>query len=65
MTDERLQNYIDALIRERAGYEEKKNADGVAAVDAELARVGAKPAAPAKRATKRTVEATTDAKQSR
>lgn len=52
-TDEQAQAYIQALIRERAGYETYGNADGVAQVDAELNRMGASSAAPAKRAAKR------------
>ena len=44
------QEVIDSLLRELAKYEARENADGVRAVKNELARVGWKPAAPAKRA---------------
>lgn len=37
--------YIAALLRERRGYEMRGDVEGMAAVDAELARVGDKPAA--------------------
>lgn len=34
------QAYIDALLRERRGYEVSDNTEGLAAVDAELKRCG-------------------------
>lgn len=42
----RDENWIAALRRERRGYEMKGNTEGVALVDAELARYGIKPPAP-------------------
>ncbi len=36
--------YIAALLRERRGYEMRGDSQGVADVDAEIVRVGAKPA---------------------
>lgn len=45
---------IAALLREKAGYEQRGLTDRVAAVDAELRAIGAEAAPPAKRATKRT-----------
>lgn len=39
-----MDDYIKALLEERAGYVARDNKDGVAEVDAELARVGHKPA---------------------
>jgi hypothetical protein len=52
-TKEQEKGYIAALLRERAGYEQQGKTASVAEVDAELARLGAKAATPAKRATKR------------
>lgn len=52
MNKEQTQEYIAALIRERAGYEQYGLKDRVADVDAELKRVGYEAKAPAKRATK-------------
>lgn len=65
MTDERLENFIAALLRERDGYEMRNDADGVAQVNAELAKVGAKTPAPAKRAAKRPAAAKATPKQDR
>jgi hypothetical protein len=53
MTDQERKAYITALIRERAGYVAAGKKDRVAAVDAELSRVGHKAATPSARATKR------------
>lgn len=53
MTDEQTRDYIIGLLREKQGYEAKGDADGVRAVEAELARVGHEAAPPAKRAVKR------------
>lgn len=53
MTDQQHKAYITALLNERAGYERMGQTERVKAVDAELARVGHKAAAPAQRATKR------------
>lgn len=44
------QEVIDSLLRELAKYEAAGNEDNVRAVKNELARLGWKPAAPAKRA---------------
>lgn len=44
---------IAALIREKAGYEARGDKDGIAAVDAELERIGANAAPSAKRAATR------------
>ena len=54
MTNEQKKDYIAALLRERAGYEQYGHADRVADVDAELERVGHKARPPAQRATKLT-----------
>lgn len=53
MTIEKQKAYVAALLRERAAYELAGNAEGAAAVDAELRRLGAAGKAPAKRAEKR------------
>lgn len=53
MTDEQREAKIKALLKERRGYELRDEKDRVAQVDAELRRLGAEGAAPAKRATKR------------
>jgi hypothetical protein len=52
-TQEQLAAQVAALLRERAGYVEKGLDDRVAAVDAELRRLGQRAAAPAQRAEKR------------
>lgn len=52
-TKEQTQAYIAALLRERAGLEIREDAEALAAVDAELARVGHRGKPPAKRATTR------------
>ena len=52
-TKEQTKAYIEALLRERAGLLINGDEEGVAAVDAELRRVGHKASAPAKRAEKR------------
>ena len=52
-TKEQTQAYIAALLRERAGLVIAEDEEAIAAVDAELARVGHKAKAPAKRAEKR------------
>lgn len=54
MTNEQKQAYIAGLLEERRGYEIYGNEAGLAAVDAELERLGHKAKAPAKRATKLT-----------
>lgn len=51
-TKEQNKEYIAALLEERRGYALHGKTDMVAGVDAELARVGHKAKAPAKRATK-------------
>lgn len=53
MTNEQRQAYITALLDERRACEQNKRADRVAAINAELAKVGHEGATPAKRATKR------------
>lgn len=50
------QKYIKALIEERDAYLAQNLTQRAAEVDAELARVGAKAAPPARRAAKRTVK---------
>jgi uncharacterized small protein (DUF1192 family) len=52
-TKEQKQSYIAGLVEERRGYVVRGLDDKVAAVDAELRRLGAKAETPAKRATKR------------
>ena len=52
-TKEQEASYIAALLRERVGREREEDDDAVAAIDAELRRVGGKAKAPAKRAEKR------------
>jgi uncharacterized protein (UPF0335 family) len=52
-TDEQTQQYIQALLRERAGYQKHGLLDRVKEVDAELKRVGYRAKAPAKRAERR------------
>lgn len=44
------QEVIDSLLRELAKYEQRGDEDNVRGVKNELARLGFKPAAPAKRA---------------
>jgi len=53
VSDEQKAAHIASLIRELEGYKVRGLDDRVAQVEAELARLGAKGAAPAKRATKR------------
>lgn len=53
MTDEKKQQIIKALLREREGYEVRGDAQGIADVNAELRRLGAEGAPPVKRAAKR------------
>lgn len=53
MTDQQRKAHIAALITERQGYAARGLEDRVAAVDAELERIGAAGAAPAQRSTKR------------
>lgn len=53
MTDEKKQQIIKALLREREGYEVRGDAQGISDVNAELRRLGADGAPPVKRATKR------------
>ena len=57
MTDEQRQAYIKALLEERRGYITTGNSEGINAVEAELARVGADAKPPAKRAAKRVTKA--------
>lgn len=52
LTDQQRQQTIAALIRERDGYLRYGRNDRAALIDAELKRLGAEGAAPAKRATK-------------
>lgn len=52
-TKEQEAAYIAALLRERVGLVINEDEDAIAAVDAELKRVGYKASAPAKRAEKR------------
>ena len=52
-TKEQEAAYIAALLRERAGLEINEDEEALAAVDAELKRMGHKASAPAKRAEKR------------
>lgn len=53
MTNEEQKAQVAALIEERRGYERRGEKERVAAVDAELRRLGAAGAQPAKRAEKR------------
>lgn len=53
MTDEQRAAQIRALLEERRGYEARGDVERLQGVDAELARLGAAGAAPAKRATTR------------
>lgn len=53
-TKEQEQAYIAALLREREGRRLEEDEDALAAIDAELKRMGHKASAPAKRAEKRT-----------
>lgn len=53
MTEEQRKDQIIALIRERAGYEQRGETARVAAVDAELRRLGGEGRAPRKRAEQR------------
>jgi hypothetical protein len=53
MTNEQRQTYITALLDERRAAEVNGKTDRVAAINAELARVGHEGTTPAKRATKR------------
>ena len=50
------QEVIDSLLRELAKYEARGDEDNVRGVKNELARLGFKPAAPAKRAETRPAE---------
>ena len=52
-TKEQEKAQIAALLREREGYERSGNKERMAAVDAELRRLGHKASAPSKRAEKR------------
>lgn len=52
-TKEQTQAYIAALLRERQGLLIREDEEALAAVDAELRRVGHKAKAPAKRAERR------------
>jgi hypothetical protein len=52
MSNEQKKEYIAALLREREGYEKYGRTDELAAVDAELKRLGHGGKPPAKRATK-------------
>ncbi len=52
MTDEQTKAYIAGLLEERRGYEIHGRKDRLAAVDAELDRLGHKAETPAKRSTK-------------
>lgn len=53
MTDEQRAAKIAALLEERRGYQERGLTDRAAAVDAELARLGAEGKPKAKRAARR------------
>jgi hypothetical protein len=53
MTNEQRQTYITALLEERRAAEVNGKPERVAAISAELARVGHDGTTPAKRATKR------------
>lgn len=53
MTEEDRAAVIASLVRERDSYERQGKTDRVAAVDAELARLGRTGKAPARRAEKR------------
>jgi hypothetical protein len=53
MTNEQRQTYITGLLDERRAAKVNGKADRVAAITAELARIGHEAATPAKRATKR------------
>ena len=53
ITEEQRAAKIAALVVERAGYVSRGLTDRVAAVDAELRRLGAEGTTPAKRATRR------------
>ncbi len=57
MTDEKRQDLIAAYIEERRGYEIHGNTEGVKAVNAELARLGAEGKPKAKRSQKRVTKA--------
>lgn len=52
-TQEQTAAYIAALLREREGLVAREDEEAVAAVDAELRRVGHRASPPAKRAEKR------------
>jgi hypothetical protein len=54
MNNEQKKAYIAALLYEREGYERYGNKDSLAAVDAELARLGHEAKPPAQRATRMT-----------
>jgi hypothetical protein len=54
MNDQQTHAYMQALIEERGFYVARGLTEKVAAVDAELARVGHQAAPPVKRATRRT-----------
>lgn len=53
MTNEQQKAQIKALLRERAGYQQKGLSDRVKAVDEQLSRLGHKGTPPAGRAAKR------------
>ncbi len=57
MTDEKRQDLIKALLEEKRGYLLRDDAENAAAVDAELARLGAQGEPKAKRAAKRVTTA--------
>lgn len=53
LTDEQREARIKALLRERAGAEQRGRADTVREIDRQLAELGAQGAPPVKRATRR------------
>lgn len=53
-TDEQIKAKVAGLLEERRGYLARGLTDRVAAVDAELKRLGSAGSPPAKRATRRT-----------
>jgi len=53
ISNEQRAAYIKALLQERAGYEKRGNANGVAEVDEELRTIGSAGAIPVAKAEKR------------
>ena len=53
LSNEQRTAHIKALLQERAGYEKRKNANGVAEVNEELRKIGAAGEIPSVKAEKR------------